>query len=119
MDFSTPIRRIPATTAPLTTLITISTDIASPISTNATMNGTHGANEAVAWARAFSQDSVPSTLPCGSAAVIAAMSLATAPVVAALEKPYSICAVCGAPAECSAAISPGVTQPCAVPVADV
>ena len=48
MDFSTPIRRVPAATAPLTTLITISTDIASPSSPKATMNGTHGANEAVA-----------------------------------------------------------------------
>jgi hypothetical protein len=34
---------VPATTAPLTTLATISTDIASPIKPNATMNGTHGA----------------------------------------------------------------------------
>ena len=49
MDFSTPIRRVPATTAPLTTLATINTDITSPISPNATMNGTHGAIEPVAW----------------------------------------------------------------------
>ena len=48
MDFSTPIRRVPATTAPLTTLATISTDITSPISPNATMNGTQGAIEPVA-----------------------------------------------------------------------
>src|SRR5215469_13102306 len=119
MDFSTPMRRVPATTAPLTTLITISTDIASPISPNATMNGTHGANEAVACALAVSQDCVPSTLPCGSAPVTAAMSAFTAAVVAALEKRYSICDSTGAPAACSAAISPGVTQPCAVPVTDV
>src|SRR5215470_4722126 len=119
MDFSTPIRRVPATTAPLTTLITISTDITSPISPNATMNGTHGANEAVAWALADSQDWAPSTLPCGSAAVTAAMSAFTAAAVAALEKRYSICDTSAAPAACSAPISPGVTQPCAVPVADV
>src|SRR6516165_2553679 len=119
MDFSTPIRRVPATTAPLTTLITISTDITSPISPNATMNGTHGANEAVACAWASSQDCVPSTLPCGSAAVTAAMSVFTAAVVAALEKRYSICDVSGVPAACRAAISDGVTQPCAVPVTDV
>jgi len=100
-------------------LITISTDITSPISPNATMNGTHGANEAVACAWASSQDCVPSTLPCGSAAVTAAMSVFTAAVVAALEKRYSICDVSGVPAACRAAISPGVTQPCAVPVADV
>src|SRR5215468_12402325 len=119
MDFSTPIRRVPATTAPLTTLATISTDITSPISPNATMNGTHGANEPVACALAVSQDCAPSTLPCGSAAVTAAMSLFTAAAVAALEKRYSICDTSGAPAACSAPISPGVTQPCAVPVADV
>ncbi len=47
MDFSTPIRRVPATTAPLTTLATISTDMTSPITPNATMNGTQGAIELV------------------------------------------------------------------------
>ena len=47
MDFSTPIRRVPATTAPLTTLATISTDMTSPIIPNATMNGTQGAIELV------------------------------------------------------------------------
>jgi hypothetical protein len=100
-------------------LITISTDIASPISPNAAMNGTHGANEAVACALAVSQDCAPSTLPCGSAAVTAAISVFMAAVVPALERRYSICDTSGAPAVCSAAISPGVTQPCAVPVADV
>ncbi len=48
MDLSTPIRRVPAATAPLTTLATISTDITRPIRPNATMNGTHGAIEPVA-----------------------------------------------------------------------
>jgi len=47
MDFSTPIRRVPATTAPLTTLATTSTDITSPITPNATMNGAQGAIELV------------------------------------------------------------------------
>ena len=47
MDFSTPIRRVPATTAPLTTLATISADMTSPITPNATMNGTQGAIELV------------------------------------------------------------------------
>jgi len=118
MDFSTPIRRVPATTAPLTTLITISADMTRAISPNAAMNGTHGANEALAWALAVSQDCASSTLPCGSAAVTAAISAFTAAVVAALENRYSICEASGAPA-CSAAISPGVTQACAVPVAEV
>src|SRR5712671_3557878 len=47
------------------------------------------------------------------------MSAFTAAVVPALEKRYSICDTCGVPAACSAAISAGVTQPCAVPVTDV
>src|SRR6516165_3903293 len=107
---------MPDTTAPLTTLITISTDMTSPISPNATMNGTHGANELVACVLAVSQDCAPSTLPCGSAAVTALMSLFTAEVVPAPEKSYSICDAAGAPASSSAEISDGATQPCAVPV---
>src|SRR5260370_30621957 len=47
------------------------------------------------------------------------MSVFTAAVVPALEKRYSICDASGVPAACSAAISAGVTQPCAVPVTDV
>jgi hypothetical protein len=42
-DFSTPILVVPAVTAPLTTLITISTEITSAITPNAMMNGTQGA----------------------------------------------------------------------------
>src|SRR5579864_5066182 len=102
---------MPDSTAPLTTLITISTDMASPSSPNATMNGTHGANELVACALASSQDCAPSTLPCGSAAVTLPISAFTAAVVPAPEKLYSICDAFGAPAACSAAISDGATQP--------
>src|SRR4029079_3262976 len=40
-DLSTPIRRVPATTAPLTTLATISTAITIPLRPNATLQGTH------------------------------------------------------------------------------
>jgi hypothetical protein len=47
------------------------------------------------------------------------MSALIAAAVPALEKSYSICDACGVPAACSAAISAGVTQPCAVPVTDV
>src|SRR6266487_2833000 len=47
------------------------------------------------------------------------MSAFTAAVVPALEKRYRICDTSGVPAACSAAISAGVTQPCAVPVTDV
>ena len=42
-DFSTPIRVVPAMTAPLTTLTTISTEITRAITPNAMMNGTQGA----------------------------------------------------------------------------
>ena len=42
-DFSTPILVVPATTAPPTTLTTISTEMTSVITPNAMMNGTHGA----------------------------------------------------------------------------
>ena len=47
MDFSTPIRVVPAMTAPLTTLTTISTEITRAITPNAMMNGTHGAMAAL------------------------------------------------------------------------
>ena len=43
MDLSTPILVVPATTAPPTTLTTISTEMTSAITPNAMMNGTHGA----------------------------------------------------------------------------
>jgi hypothetical protein len=43
MDFSTPILVVPAVTAPLTTLTTISTEITSAITPNAMMKGTNGA----------------------------------------------------------------------------
>src|SRR5262252_6475651 len=59
IDFSTPIRRVPATTAPLTTLATISADMTSPMIPNATRNGTQGAIEPVACALTVSQDCAP------------------------------------------------------------
>ena len=43
IDLSTPILVVPAITAPLTTLTTISTEMTSAITPNAMMNGTHGA----------------------------------------------------------------------------
>ena len=49
-DFSTPILVVPASTAPPTTLSTISTEMTRAITPNATMNGTHGATLACsAW----------------------------------------------------------------------
>ena len=65
MDFSTPIRRVPAATAPLTTLTTISTDITSPIRPNVTRNGTHGAIELVSCSLTMSQDSRAEHRPGG------------------------------------------------------
>ena len=43
MLFRMPIRRYPATTAPLTTFVTISTDMTRPMTPKATRNGTNGA----------------------------------------------------------------------------
>ena len=86
MDFSTPIRRVPATTAPLTTLATISTAITSPIRPNATMNGTQGAIDRVASSLAVRYDCAPSSEPAGSAARSLAMSALTAAFVPAPEK---------------------------------
>jgi hypothetical protein len=111
MDFSTPIRRVPATTAPLTTLATISTDITSPITPNATMNGTQGAIEPVACSLTVSQDCAPIRAPCGSAARTCAMSAFTWAVVPALAKRYNSWLTSGVPGARSAAISVGVTQP--------
>ena len=77
-DFSTPIRRVPATTAPLTTLTTISTDITSPIKPNAARNGTHGAMSWASRTLTVSQDSAPRTVPAGSARRTAATPAFTA-----------------------------------------
>ncbi len=43
MLFRIPMRRYPATTAPLTTFVTISTDMTMPMMPNANKNGTNGA----------------------------------------------------------------------------
>ncbi len=75
--FSTPIRRYPATTAPLTTLPTISTAITRPISANATTNGSMIAPLPVASLSAASQEPAPVTAPGGSALVTSATSART------------------------------------------
>src|SRR5215469_15507528 len=74
MLLSTPIRRYPATTAPLTTLPTISTDIASPMTPNATTNGTMIAIVPLSWLLTVSQEPVPVIVPAGSARVRAVTS---------------------------------------------
>lgn len=106
---------MPALTAPLTTLTTISTDITSAIKPNATRNGTHGGTLVVSCVLAVSQDCASATA-LGSARPTVAMSALTATLEPALANRYSICSVSGTP---SAVIWAGTTQPPAVPVAEV
>jgi len=75
MAFSTPILRVPAT---------ISTDSTSPITPNATRNGTHGAMLCPSRSLTVSQEPVPSTAPAGSAWRTAATPAFTAPLEPAL-----------------------------------
>src|SRR6516225_2079905 len=69
MLLSTPIRRYPLTTAPLTTLPTITTDITSPMTPNATTNGTMIEIVPFSWFLTVSQELVPVIVPAGSARV--------------------------------------------------
>ncbi len=73
-DFSTPIRWYCATTAPLITLPTMRTAITSPMSANASTNGSMIAPFPSAWNCAVSQEALLATVPAGSARVIAATS---------------------------------------------
>src|ERR1700685_3303835 len=110
MLFSTPIRWYPATTAPLTTLATMSTAMARPISANATTNGSMIAPLPVFWLSAASQEPAPVTVPGGSAPATSARSARTCACVPALVNRYSSCALEGAPREETSA---GATQPSA------
>jgi hypothetical protein len=56
IDFSTPIRRTPPTTAPLTTLTTMRADRVRAITPKATMKGTYGATWVAACSRAVRYD---------------------------------------------------------------
>ncbi len=84
MLLSTPIRRYPLTTAPLTTLPTITTDIASPMTPNATTNGTMIAIDPLSWVLTVSQELVPVIVPDGSARVRAVTSEVSCGWVSAL-----------------------------------
>src|SRR6516165_5341242 len=75
MLLSTPIRRYPLTTAPLTTLPTITTDITSPMTPNATTNGTMIEIVPVSCILTLSHDAVPVSAPAGSALVRAVTSV--------------------------------------------
>ncbi len=114
MLFRMPIRRYPASTAPLTTLITISTDSTRPVTPNAIRNGAIGAIPGSCSARTVSQDSALPIACGGSAAATPATLARTAAAVPALRNRYSICTAAG----CSAAAVAGVTQPSAEPVTD-
>src|SRR5262249_33594985 len=119
MLLSTPIRRYPDTTAPLTTLPTISTDIASPMTPNATTNGTMIAIDPLSLFLTVSQELVPVIVPDGSARVSAVTSEVSCGWVPAGRNRYSICEAAGACGGRSAAICAGSTQPSAVSVIDL
>src|ERR1019366_5488095 len=114
-----PILRNSATTAPLTTFATISTDITMAMIPNATRNGTNGAMAPASCALAARYDWVPATAPAGSALASAATSERRATAVPALRNRYSICAAAGAPGVRSAATWAGTTQAPAVAVIEV
>src|SRR5215470_5205030 len=95
MLLSTPIRRYPDTTAPLTTLPTITTDMTSPITPNATTNGTRIETVPASWLFTASHELVPVIVPDGSALVRAVTSALSCGSVSALWNWYSICAVAG------------------------
>src|SRR5215467_206504 len=119
MLLSTPIRRYPLTTAPLTTLPTISTDIASPMTPNATTNGTMIAIDPLSWLLTVSQELVPVIVPDGSALVRAVTSALSCGWVPAWWKRYSICAVAGMWGGRRTAIPAGSTHASAVSVIDL
>src|SRR5215468_8023318 len=119
MLLSTPIRRYPDTTAPLTTLPTITTDITSPMTPNATTNGTMIAIVPFSWVLTVSHEPVPVIAPAGSALVMAATSVLICAWVSAWWNRYIICASAGACGGRRAAISAGSTQPLAVSVIDL
>src|SRR6516165_3942546 len=89
MLLSTPIRRYPLTTAPLTTLPTITTDIASPMTPNATTNGTRIETVPASWLFTASHELVPVIVPAGSVRVRAVTSAWICDEVSALWNRYS------------------------------
>src|SRR5215472_13121624 len=105
-----PILLYPATTAPLTTLATISADSTRPMTPNATTNGTYAPTRDTSLALTVRYDWAPVTVPAGSAAVRVARSPRTAAVVPASRNRYSICALAGVPGGRSLPISAGRTQ---------
>src|SRR6516225_10401604 len=65
MLLSTPIRRYPDTTAPLTTLPTITTDITSPMTPKATTNGTMIEIVPLCCLSTVSHEVLPVSVPAG------------------------------------------------------
>jgi hypothetical protein len=113
MLFSTPIRRKPATTAPLTTLTTISIESTRPMMPKVTTNGTMGARPVSSCCRTARYDSVPSTAPGGSEFAIVRTSACSAAAEPATANRYINCDVDGVPGARRAETSAGSTQPSA------
>src|SRR5262249_62160523 len=111
MLLSTPTRRYPDTTAPLTTLPTITTDIPSPMTPNATTNGTMIAIVPFSWVLTVSHEPVPVIAPAGSALVRAATSVLICAWVSAWWNRYIICVSAGACGGRGGAVSAGGTPP--------
>src|ERR1700744_1999595 len=88
MDLRMPIRVVPATTAPLTTLTTISTEMTSAITPNAMMNGTHGSTLDCSDGGTARCGVVAATAPLGSAAFTAWVSAVRSLLVALLLNRY-------------------------------
>src|SRR5262249_44602954 len=84
MLLSTPIRRYPLTRAPLTTLPTITTDIARPMTPNATTKGTRIETVPASWLFTMSHEPVPVIVSAGSALVRAVTSALICDAVSAL-----------------------------------
>ena len=110
MLLSTPIRRYPATTAPLTTLATMSTDRTRAMMANATTNGVLMPCSEPVWSVELSQDTYPDTAPAGRTAFSAETSAVICGPDPALVKSYSIPSEGAAPALRKAVISLGTTQ---------
>ena len=110
---------VPATTAPPTTLTTISTEMTMAITPNAMMNGTHGATlDCSDWRTARYEVGAPTTAPLGSAASTAWVSAVRSLVVALDANRYRSCAWPVPPLPAMAFISAGRTQPSAVLVTE-
>ena len=120
MLFSTPIRAYPATTAPLTTLPTMSTAMARPISANATTNGSMIAPLPVAWFSAAEPGGRAGHRARRQRPAHLGHVRANLPVAGRVGEPVQhLRALLSRRAPAAGPISPGVTQPSAVLVTEL